>query len=338
MDFAFLVHSRNYQDVEKKFKLAKFLPRSWVEFWCLHWPPVVVAKITGLKCQADGEEVIGWLIGIPMTAKQILDNKDLAKKKIIKAIKKAQKLGAELVGLGALTSSVTNGGKEILDKVEINITTGNSLTSAVTFEHVKEIIKEYNLDNQKLTIAIVGATGSVGQSVTKLLVKNGIGGKILLLGRTRESLENLLGEIKTYQTGPNQAIEIVENNIERIVEADLIVVVTSAINAIIQSRHLKSGAIIYDVTQPQNVSMEVKRERTDVKIFDGGLVAIENLKKPFPLGMGKDKIFSCLGETITLALEDRRENFSIGKVSYQKSEEILKLASKNNISPNRLWD
>jgi len=45
MDFAFLIHSRDYTDVQRKFKIAKFLPKSWVEFWCLHWPPVVTSKI-----------------------------------------------------------------------------------------------------------------------------------------------------------------------------------------------------------------------------------------------------------------------------------------------------
>ncbi|PIY74108.1 MAG: hypothetical protein COY85_04140 [Candidatus Portnoybacteria bacterium CG_4_10_14_0_8_um_filter_40_50] len=49
MDFAFLIHSRDHTDVQRKFKIAKFLPKSWVEFWCLHWPPVIVSKIKGLK-------------------------------------------------------------------------------------------------------------------------------------------------------------------------------------------------------------------------------------------------------------------------------------------------
>ncbi|PIS31902.1 MAG: hypothetical protein COT41_00480 [Candidatus Portnoybacteria bacterium CG08_land_8_20_14_0_20_40_83] len=47
MDFAFLIHSRDYTDVQRKFKIAKYLPKSWVEFWCLHWPPFIVSKITG---------------------------------------------------------------------------------------------------------------------------------------------------------------------------------------------------------------------------------------------------------------------------------------------------
>ncbi|OGZ33528.1 MAG: hypothetical protein A2Y98_01175 [Candidatus Portnoybacteria bacterium RBG_19FT_COMBO_36_7] len=40
---------KDYTDVQRKFKVAKYLPKSWVEFWCLHWPPVVVSKIDGLK-------------------------------------------------------------------------------------------------------------------------------------------------------------------------------------------------------------------------------------------------------------------------------------------------
>ena len=66
MDFAFLIHSRDYTDVQRKFKIPKYLPKSWVEFWCLHWPPVVVSKIDGLK-DKEGKECKDWLIGVPMS-------------------------------------------------------------------------------------------------------------------------------------------------------------------------------------------------------------------------------------------------------------------------------
>jgi predicted amino acid dehydrogenase len=87
MDFAFLIHSRDYTDIARKFKIAKYLPKSWVEFWCLHWPPFIVSKIDGLKDE-DEKDCKGWLIGVPLTAKQMIENRELAKKRIVQAIKK----------------------------------------------------------------------------------------------------------------------------------------------------------------------------------------------------------------------------------------------------------
>jgi predicted amino acid dehydrogenase len=329
MDFAFLIHSRDYTDVQRKFKIAKFLPKSWVEFWCLHWPPVVVSKITGLK-DKDGKECKGWLIGIPMTAKQMMENREMAKEKIIQAIKKAEKLGARIVGLGALTSSITNGGLDLINETATTITSGNALTAGISFKDIDEIIQ----NNSVQKIGIIGATGSIGQAVTKLLIKNYPQKEFILFAHTKKNLDNLTNTLS--EISPQTKISGFIDNLIQLKEANLILVATSAPNAFIGTEHIRNGAIIYDITQPQNISLNSIKERPDLKIYDGGLVIIPQLECKIPLGLPKKTVFACLAETILLSLEGYNTNFSMGKVELGKIQKIMDLAKKYKFRPAAL--
>lgn len=60
-------------------RLPNISPNPGWNFGVYTGRPMVVSKITGLKSQIDGKEINGWLIGVPMTAKQMIENRDLAK-------------------------------------------------------------------------------------------------------------------------------------------------------------------------------------------------------------------------------------------------------------------
>ena len=321
MNYAFLVHARDYSDVQRKYKIAKYLPRILVEFWCLHWPPVVVSNITNLKLHGAQKEITGWIIGIPMTGEQILEHKDLAKKKILKAIEKAKKLGAGIVGLGALTSPVTNGGVDLVDTCGINLTNGNNLTACVSFEHVKNIIgKNPHIKN----IAVVGATGSVGQTTLLLLTGKFPEMKYLLFARTEENLKILVDRAKKEISSLD--IESYLNDLGNLKDADLVIVVTSASSAIIKDVDLRHGAIVYDVTQPPNVDKKILKKRPDLKIYDGGWVYIDELKKKLPFGLPPKIVFACFAETVLLAADD----CSVVPKDCQKKDNRLCIVGKSN--------
>ncbi len=328
MDYAFLIHSRDYTDVQRKFKIAKFLPKELIEFWCLHWPPILVKKIYGFKSKKTDKNVTGYIIGITMTAKQMIDNRKLAQKRVIQAIKKAEKLGASIVGLGALTSSVTKGGELIKDKINVSLTNGNALTVFTTMQHVKILIENNRNIN---TIAIIGGTGSIGQAVSKLLIKNYSDKRFLIYARTKENLNKLLKELKNMEPGVD--VKGYVNNLDTVSQAEFIVVATSATEAILHSRHFKRHAIVYDMTQPQNIDKKTIKKRLDVIIFDGGLIKVPDLCSRLPFGLPDRVIFSCLGETILLAIFERRDNFSVGLVDLEKVFIIGKLAKESCFKP-----
>jgi predicted amino acid dehydrogenase len=329
--FAFLVHSRDINDVYRKFPFAKKLPKNVVEWWCKYSWPIVVSKITGLKSLKDGKEVPGYIIGIPMTARQMLENRKLALRRIIQACKLAEKLGVKIIGLGAFTSSLSNGGLDLIGKIKPKITTGNALAVAVSFEHIREIL-EQNAFIQR--VAIVGGTGSIGQAISKFLVKEFPEKEYLIFARTKEHLDNLLRELRMISD--SRKLKGYLNSIENLKEAELVIVATAATKAIIKSRHLKQNAIAYDVTQPQNIDRQTIEKRPDLLIYDGGLVDVPNLEGKPPFNLPSKRIYACLGETILLALEYYQENFSLGKTKIEKVLYIKQIAGKYNFKPARL--
>jgi len=237
-----------------------------------------------------------------------------------------------MIGLGALTSSITNGGLDLVDKTEASLTNGNALATAVSFEHIKQLLEKINKPNIK--ISIVGATGSIGQALTKLLIREYPKYEYLLFGRTKENLDNLIRELRTFSD--KTRVSFFYNNLIPLKETDLIIVTTAAIGAIIHPEHLRQGAIVYDTTHPQNVSQEVIKKRPDVLLINGGLIETIDLKSEFIAKLSKSSIFSCLIETILLSLEYRKENFSLGKVGLDRVSEIYDLMKKYNFKPTDL--
>lgn len=330
--FAFIVHPRDISDVYRKYPFAKYLPEKLLLWFLRHYWPVVLSEVEGLKSQKTGEEVPGYIITIPLTSHQMLGNRELAKKKIIQAIKLAEKMGVKIIGLGALTSSITKGGIELLNKTNsIAVTTGNSLAVAVAVEAIKQIIQEKQTSFQDMSIAIIGATGSIGWAVT-LSLADQYPKILILIGRTPSHLTELESEINARHTEINLTIS---TEIRQIQNADIIIVTTASPEVLIKSEYLKQGAVIYDVSQPQNVSLDIIQKRTDVSIIDGGLVSTPDINYHFNFGLPRETAFACLTETMLLAAEKKVEN-RVGIVDLEKTKEIYKLAKRYNFKSSPL--
>ena len=265
IDFAFLVHPRQIEDIYIQYPLLRFLNRKFLSFLIQFMRPVVGPYICG-GLDIDGNPVNGRLIIVPLTAHQMLQDKDYAKKKVIDAVALSNRLGAKVVGLGALTSSVTNGGTAVLSqKGNAIITSGNSLTVNTTFKDVKYIIEKRKISGP---IAIVGATGSIGRALSFLLSKSKeIENDLILIGKTPSKVDelkdSLLGSIRKIRAGVD---------INEIHKADIILICTSSHDAVVHQHMVKSGVVIYDVTQPKNTSKELQH-RKDLSYIDGGYIS-----------------------------------------------------------------
>ena len=318
--FAFIVHPRSIDDVYKKYPIFRFFPRFIQEIILGLLPPMIVGKIK------VGDQAEGYIITIPLIPHQILNKRSLAQKKILKAIKLAEAKNVKIVGLGALVSSVTNGGESIKDKISVPITSGNSLTAIVAVESVKKMVAARNKSLSSMRVAILGATGSIGQGITFLLYENGVHDTILI-GKTLEHVEELRMAVKDKYAKDAD----VTSDITRLREADLVIVATNAPDAFIKSEYLKIGAMIYDLTQPQNISRKVKEERADLVIVDGGIVSVPGIEFSFNLGTPEGTTFACLAETILLALEDGQAKGSFtGKVDVGDAKNIWDIFLRHN--------
>jgi len=178
----------------------------------------------------------------------------------------------------------------------------------------------------KKIIAVVGATGAIGRVCAQLLAERV--SVLYLVGLRQAALEELRGELEANGC---RAVIRISTQVEVVRQAQLILTVTSAEGAVIQPDHLRPGSVVCDVARPRDVSARVANARPDVLVIDGGMVEIPgSVDFHFDFGLPAGKAYACMAETMALALEERFEDYTLGKdISRQRVDEISAIASKH---------
>lgn len=238
--FAFIVHPRHLKDVYRKFFFFKYFPENFTNFILSKLWPVTVSKITGLKSLKTKKEIPGYVISIPITANQMLEDRNLAVNKIVQALQMAKNKGVKIVALGALTSSVSHGGLLLKEKIfGINITTGHAYTGINVTETLQKICEKVGINIKTEKVAIVGATGSIGSISAEILAKKGVDKFLLIdVDRKKERFENLLENLN--KINPNLEIEI-SSDMNLLKKVSLIITATNAKESVIKNQNIKYG-------------------------------------------------------------------------------------------------
>lgn len=310
-DYAFLIHPRDLTDVSRKYPFSSYFPPHWVERATRMLWPIIGSRITGLK-SADGEEKTGYIVICPLTPEQMHYNQRLAKKRILQTARLAEKLGCEVIGLGALSTSMSMGGEYLTDKTDIGITTGHAYTTSVILQMLDEIANVLNMDLEQKTLAIVGAAGYMGVPCTRIFSEKRKIGKMLLVDRPakRAALDLLQQEIKSV------TIEVA-TTLHSLRQADIVIVVTNSVEVLIKPEHLKPGAVVLDDTQPRNTSKDLVWTRPDVLILDV-VAQAPGIDTNFSFGFPKsDDVFTCCGEVMILAARNWKGHFAVGQFDDQ---------------------
>jgi predicted amino acid dehydrogenase len=280
MKFATIGHLLNEKNIEQ-------FPESWI-----HGNLVVSPEL-------DVYGTKGYITGLTLTARQMMElPRETVRKYILDAALFLQKdYGVDIIQLGALTTSVTDGGVWVVQQKEYKgyVNHGDSYTAAVTCQATLKALELFQRDPSDQVLAIIGAYGVIGEAASQILVPQFQ--HSILIGRTKEKFKKIEKKI----TGD------FETTIElKTKKADVIVTATSHPTALLQSEHLKEQTIVVDVSQPQNLSYEICRQRPDIHRIDGGLVDFPvNIVIP---GMPPGKNFACIAEVIMQAMENERKN------------------------------
>ena len=96
-------------------------------------------------------------------------------------------------------------------------------------------------------------------------------------------------------------------------DADLVLVLTSATEALIGPEHLKRGAVVLDDTQPRNTDPALAQERPDVLVIDGGVAAVPGIRIRGDIGLPKGLAYACLCETMLMAFDDATDRHETGQ-------------------------
>lgn len=297
----------------------------------------------------------GKVFCVFLTPEQLLGNQTRAVELVVEACCQAERWGAEIVGLGAMTAVIGSRGKEINAHSPVPATTGNSLTVYSSLKAFKEIVRKLEIDVSEHKIVIVGFPGSITLAIAKSLLKEGL--NLVLVSRRQTSfLQRFLSHLDVTAGGE---VEVTGDLSDALKKGKIIFSATSTGN-IIDPDTLQPGSIVFDIAQPRDV-INKRSKRKDILIIDAGTVRLPKTKGtafhsvclpffpffpffPFPVwaweycwpffinnsGVGPLHIPSCLAETITLALEERRESFSLGReLDLDRIKEIGGLSEKH---------
>ena len=325
--FAFIIHPIDPKaDVARKYPLlGKVLTEGQINFFSRFFPPVYISEITGVRSQATGNELTGWFIACPFTPKTMLKLPvEAVYRKIVACGHLADRLGARLLGLGAYTSVVGDGGITIAERLAMPVTTGDAYTVYIAVAAVREAARRMGIGMEGASAAVVGATGAIGSVCAQVLAREVP--DLILIGRHDDRLASV-GE----QCSGHRARITTSTDVRAIYRADLILTVTSDTAAIIQPEHLKPGAVVCDVARPRDVSHRVADVRDDVLVIEGGMVEVPGpVDFGFNFGFPPGKAYACMAETMALALEGRYEDYSVGKqIALERVEEIGALATRH---------
>ena len=318
--FAFLLHYTSEDDIVRTDPSFKAFSGDQLDRW-KDWAQSlgagVVHHLSGIR-SAAGADAEGWLIALPMVPRDMLK---LGRKKSADLLEEARELagerGASVIGLGGFTAIISRGGQDLVGK-GMAITSGNTLTSVMTISAIEEAARKTGLNLAHATVAVVGATGSIGRLVSLMLASRV--GALTLVGNpgrpdALERCRAIADEIASSQSRDAAAILPLQCSVDlesALFDADIVVAATSADAAHVSLDLLRPGTLVCDVARPANIAEASGRHR-NVLIFDGGLV---QLPQPITLGpidgLAPGVCWGCLGETIVLALEREAADWSIG--------------------------
>src|SRR5512147_1830145 len=132
--FAFIIHPIDpKRDVSRKYPfLGKVLSEKQIDFFSTFFPPVYISEIEGITSQATGKQIKGWFLACPYTPRRMMQLPErTVYRKIIQTGRAAEKLGANILGLGAFTSVVGDAGITIAQALDVPVTTGDSFTVSI---------------------------------------------------------------------------------------------------------------------------------------------------------------------------------------------------------------
>jgi predicted amino acid dehydrogenase len=265
-----------------------------------------------------------YVLGIALKGYQMVPNTahDLKRirKRILEAVIYAQDhLKADVVGLGALTASLTDGGKWLMKQnLTCKLTHGNTYATLIAEQGVTLIINNLKLENP--LIAIVGAYGVIGSALAKLLTGRF---RLLLAGKNSVALERIKAQLEgTVATTVN---------LEDLKEADIVITATSHPESLLLPHQLKTGAVVYDLSQPHNVGPEVTAARPDIIRVDGSLIRTPGVVIGFDPATGADETYACLGETLLTGLEGIERN-ATGDIDLAYLEELREIGQRRGFT------
>ena len=270
-----------------------------------------------------GSTVRFYAIALPFTSnqmKQWLDEANFfrVRHSIDKAIKVARFIGCDVIALGQYTSIVTRNATT-LQLPHVGLTTGNSYTIALALEAIERAVSERGLDPAAATLAVVGATGNIGQTCAEILGPRYA--RTVLLGSGKPSAVRRLSALQARLPRAH-----IETDPAALRTADVVLAAANAAMPFLTADVLAEGAIVCDLSVPAAVRPDVRELRPDLMVMGGGIARLPFGEHHgivgFPLPPGQ--VYGCMAEAMLLGLEGVRDATFTGILP---AEHVFRLAA-----------
>ena len=339
--FAFVIHPlsqeyfRNVKALDAVADVTPGIFMDGVEKLMAHAPPFVYSHVTGIT-SPTGAEVEGWLITVGGTPKELMaHDPEFTYSRLLAAADMAQKMGAQIMGLGAFTKVVGDAGVTVAKRAPLPITTGNSYSASGALWAAHDAVRRLGIaevdakGHIKGKAMVVGATGAIGSVCARLLAM--AADELWLVSIEPAKLLALKADIE--RESPRATVHVGASADEHIADMDVIVTATSgAGKKVLDIMNVKPGAVITDVARPLDLSAEDVAKRPDVLVIESGEIELPGDPQMKGIGLPKGVAYACLAETIVLALEGRYETFTVGRnIEWEKVKEIYRLGLKHGM-------
>ena len=339
--FAFVIHplSREYLKASKPVELVSRIAPSIVlpvvEKLIAYSPPFVYSRVTGIK-SPTGVEAEGWLITVGGTPKELLSHSpEFTYRRLLAAAEIAERLGAQIMGLGAFTKVVGDAGVTVAKRAGLPITTGNSYSASAALWAAADAVKRLGLLSRGKGVMVhgkamvVGATGAISSVCARLLAMSFEEVYLVSpeIGKLLTLRETILADT------PEAVVHLSSKADENLRDMDLIVTATSgAGKKILDIMKVKPGCVITDVARPLDLPPSEVAKRPDVLVIESGEIQLPGGARMRDIGLPDGVVYACLAETIVLALEGRFESYTVGRnIEWEKVKEIYKLGLKHGM-------
>ncbi|HYV90301.1 MAG TPA: hypothetical protein VE978_00895 [Chitinophagales bacterium] len=341
IDFALIGHQESWQQVTgfvNTIRKQQMEPLSEEKVRSI-FPFIPPRDLFKIRISSSNGEVLNGVYIETFIAPDTLDAQHIRSNilKVKEAANLASKRGARIASLGGFTSIVIEGNTDLINMNGTCFTTGNTLTAAFIVKGVEKAAREMNLHLSSANLLVIGATGDIGQAVSKYFSPKV--NQLLLCARNENRLSALAEQLRKE----NLDVEYAASLESLVSKADIIISVASATE--LQLQNLKRGVLICDAGYPKNLEVNINAD--EVKLFHGGMGIVRagfqfipdytDLFYKFPAPY---IVHGCILEAFVLCFENRIESFSKGKgnISMDAMELIHAQAVSHGIELSPLYN
>jgi putrescine aminotransferase len=282
----------------------------------------------------DGRRARGRGYFVPLPPSRILSEQTLALELIEKACRTAEAWGARVVGLAELTGVIGSRGLEIARRTSATVTTGAAYTVYASVESYELAMEQLYADPWAPRLTVVGLPDTRALAAARLLAARGA--RLTLVGDP--AAPYVRRYMATHFAECRDAVEWMPD-LDAALRRNRVIFAASTAGQTIDPARLASGTLVVDIGQPWDLTRP-RGPREELLLLDGGVVSLpgtttDRCRLPwFP----RHYINACLAEPAIIALEGRREPFSLGReLDVRDLEEVGKLAGQQGFSGRNLF-